>query len=74
MFCLVQCFIHIFFLLQPLNTLFMHFFVAVDEYSTGCLKEIIRWVGDSIQMVVMKDALWDIFQMKQSSLEPLICL
>lgn len=28
--------------LQPLNTLFMHFFVAVDEYATGCLKEIIR--------------------------------
>nr|KAF6358006.1 cilia and flagella associated protein 61 [Pipistrellus kuhlii] len=25
----------------PLNTLFMHLFVAVDEYSTGCCKEII---------------------------------
>ena len=30
------------FLLQPLNTLFMHLFVAVDEYSVGCCKEIIR--------------------------------
>ncbi|ELK03926.1 hypothetical protein PAL_GLEAN10024010 [Pteropus alecto] len=26
----------------PLNTLFMHIFVAVDEYSVGCCKEIIR--------------------------------
>ncbi|XP_074203904.1 cilia- and flagella-associated protein 61 isoform X1 [Camelus bactrianus] len=26
----------------PLNTLFMHLFVAVDEYSVGCCKEIIR--------------------------------
>ncbi|KAB0348484.1 hypothetical protein FD754_013341, partial [Muntiacus muntjak] len=28
----------------PLNTLFMHLFVAVDEYSVGCCKEIIRTV------------------------------
>ncbi|XP_057636838.1 cilia- and flagella-associated protein 61 [Chionomys nivalis] len=32
----------------PLNTLFMHFFVAVDEYSTGCLKEIIRTVFKAV--------------------------
>ncbi|KAM7327194.1 hypothetical protein ACRRTK_013561 [Alexandromys fortis] len=42
------CFIHTFFLLQPLNTLFMHFFVAVDEYATGCLKEIIRTVFKAV--------------------------
>ncbi|KAM5245532.1 cilia- and flagella-associated protein 61 [Ctenodactylus gundi] len=28
----------------PLNTLFMHLFVAVDEYSVGCCKEIVRTV------------------------------
>ncbi|XP_076786023.1 cilia- and flagella-associated protein 61 isoform X2 [Arvicanthis niloticus] len=32
----------------PLNTLFMHFFVAVDEYATGCLKEIIRTVFKAV--------------------------
>ncbi|XP_008581829.1 PREDICTED: uncharacterized protein C20orf26-like [Galeopterus variegatus] len=26
----------------PLNTLFMHLFAAVDEFSVGCCKEIIR--------------------------------
>ncbi|OBS82643.1 hypothetical protein A6R68_23363 [Neotoma lepida] len=35
-------------LCTPLNTLFMHFFVAVDEYSTGCLKEIIRTVFKAV--------------------------
>uniref|UniRef100_A0A8C6RNX4 Cilia and flagella associated protein 61 n=1 Tax=Nannospalax galili TaxID=1026970 RepID=A0A8C6RNX4_NANGA len=32
----------------PLNTLFMHFFVAVDEYATGCCKEIIRTVFKAV--------------------------
>ncbi|CAK6447385.1 unnamed protein product [Pipistrellus nathusii] len=32
----------------PLNTLFMHLFVAVDEYSTGCCKEIIRSVFKAV--------------------------
>uniref|UniRef100_A0A8C8Z7A0 Cilia and flagella associated protein 61 n=1 Tax=Prolemur simus TaxID=1328070 RepID=A0A8C8Z7A0_PROSS len=32
----------------PLNTLFMHLFVAVDEYSVGCCKEIIRTVFKSV--------------------------
>ncbi|KAF6087624.1 cilia and flagella associated protein 61 [Phyllostomus discolor] len=36
------------FLLQPLNTLFMHLFVAVDEYSVGCCKEIIRTVFKAV--------------------------
>ncbi|XP_006860809.1 PREDICTED: uncharacterized protein C20orf26 homolog [Chrysochloris asiatica] len=32
----------------PLNTLFMHLFVAVDEYSTGCCKEVIRTVFKAV--------------------------
>ncbi|KAM4833005.1 cilia- and flagella-associated protein 61 [Urocitellus parryii] len=32
----------------PLNTLFMHLFVAVDEFSTGCCKEIIRNVFKAV--------------------------
>ncbi|XP_075384094.1 cilia- and flagella-associated protein 61 [Tenrec ecaudatus] len=32
----------------PLNTLFMHLFVAVDEYSIGCCKEIIRSVFKAV--------------------------
>ncbi|XP_037668188.1 cilia- and flagella-associated protein 61 isoform X4 [Choloepus didactylus] len=32
----------------PLNTLFMHLFVAVDEYSIGCCKEIIRTVFKAV--------------------------
>ncbi|XP_023393509.1 cilia- and flagella-associated protein 61 isoform X2 [Pteropus vampyrus] len=32
----------------PLNTLFMHIFVAVDEYSVGCCKEIIRNVFKAV--------------------------
>uniref|UniRef100_A0A4X2K6V2 Cilia- and flagella-associated protein 61 N-terminal domain-containing protein n=1 Tax=Vombatus ursinus TaxID=29139 RepID=A0A4X2K6V2_VOMUR len=28
----------------PLNSLFMHLFVAIDEYALGCCKEIIRTV------------------------------
>ncbi|XP_036176862.1 cilia- and flagella-associated protein 61 [Myotis myotis] len=32
----------------PLNTLFMHLFVAVDEFSTGCCKEIIRSVFKAV--------------------------
>ncbi|XP_007946388.1 cilia- and flagella-associated protein 61 [Orycteropus afer afer] len=32
----------------PLNTLFMHLFVAVDEYSVGCCKEIIRTVFKAV--------------------------
>ncbi|XP_007191950.2 cilia- and flagella-associated protein 61 isoform X2 [Balaenoptera acutorostrata] len=32
----------------PLNTLFMHLFVAVDEYSVGCCKEIIRTVFETV--------------------------
>ncbi|XP_055458610.1 cilia- and flagella-associated protein 61 [Psammomys obesus] len=32
----------------PLNTLFLHFFVTVDEYATGCLKEIIRTVFKAV--------------------------
>ncbi|XP_029774006.1 cilia- and flagella-associated protein 61 isoform X1 [Suricata suricatta] len=32
----------------PLNTLFMHLFVAVDEYSVGCCKEIIRAVFKAV--------------------------
>ncbi|ERE71885.1 Acyl-CoA N-acyltransferase containing protein [Cricetulus griseus] len=32
----------------PLNTLFMHFFVAVDEYATGCLREVIRTVFKTV--------------------------
>ncbi|XP_073930342.1 cilia- and flagella-associated protein 61 isoform X1 [Castor canadensis] len=32
----------------PLNTLFMHLFVAVDEYSMGCCKEIIRTVFKAV--------------------------
>ncbi|KAM6163775.1 cilia- and flagella-associated protein 61 [Rhynchocyon petersi] len=33
---------------KPLNTLFMHLFVAVDEYSIGCCKEIIRSVFKAV--------------------------
>nr|XP_020734096.1 cilia- and flagella-associated protein 61 isoform X2 [Odocoileus virginianus texanus] len=32
----------------PLNTLFMHLFVAVEEYSVGCCKEIIRTVFKAV--------------------------
>uniref|UniRef100_A0A452VLG2 Cilia and flagella associated protein 61 n=1 Tax=Ursus maritimus TaxID=29073 RepID=A0A452VLG2_URSMA len=32
----------------PLNTLFLHLFVAVDEYSVGCCKEIIRTVFKAV--------------------------
>ncbi|XP_048204673.1 cilia- and flagella-associated protein 61 isoform X2 [Perognathus longimembris pacificus] len=32
----------------PLNTLFMHLFVAVDEYSVGCCKEIIKTVFKTV--------------------------
>ncbi|XP_038288894.1 cilia- and flagella-associated protein 61 isoform X3 [Canis lupus baileyi] len=32
----------------PLNTLFMHLFVAVDEYSVGCCREIIRTVYKAV--------------------------
>uniref|UniRef100_G1L0A8 Cilia and flagella associated protein 61 n=1 Tax=Ailuropoda melanoleuca TaxID=9646 RepID=G1L0A8_AILME len=32
----------------PLNTLFLHLFVAVDEYSIGCCKEIIRTVFKAV--------------------------
>ncbi|XP_069862765.1 cilia- and flagella-associated protein 61 isoform X1 [Dipodomys merriami] len=32
----------------PLNTLFLHLFVAVDEYSTGCCKEIIKTVFKTV--------------------------
>ncbi|XP_054430110.1 cilia- and flagella-associated protein 61 [Pteronotus mesoamericanus] len=32
----------------PLNTLFMHLFVSVDEYSVGCCKEIIRTVFKAV--------------------------
>ncbi|EPQ07610.1 hypothetical protein D623_10017265 [Myotis brandtii] len=32
----------------PLNTLFMHLFVAVDEFSTGCCKEIIQSVFKAV--------------------------
>ncbi|XP_054960764.1 cilia- and flagella-associated protein 61 isoform X10 [Pan paniscus] len=32
----------------PLNTLFMHLFVAVDEYSVGCCKEILRTVYKAV--------------------------
>ncbi|KAM5218405.1 cilia- and flagella-associated protein 61 isoform 1-T2 [Hipposideros larvatus] len=32
----------------PLNTLFMHLFVAVNEYSVGCCKEIIRTVYKAV--------------------------
>nr|XP_008254561.1 cilia- and flagella-associated protein 61 isoform X1 [Oryctolagus cuniculus]XP_008254562.1 cilia- and flagella-associated protein 61 isoform X1 [Oryctolagus cuniculus] len=32
----------------PLNTLFMHLFVAVDEYSVDCCKEIIRTVFKAV--------------------------
>ncbi|XP_032448496.1 cilia- and flagella-associated protein 61 [Lynx canadensis] len=32
----------------PLNTLFMHLFVAVDEYSVGCCREIIRAVFKAV--------------------------
>uniref|UniRef100_A0A8D2AHM7 Cilia and flagella associated protein 61 n=1 Tax=Sciurus vulgaris TaxID=55149 RepID=A0A8D2AHM7_SCIVU len=32
----------------PLNTLFMHLFVAVDEFSIGCCKEIIRSVFKAV--------------------------
>ncbi|XP_059561412.1 cilia- and flagella-associated protein 61 [Myotis daubentonii] len=32
----------------PLNTLFMHLFVAVEEFSTGCCKEIIRSVFKAV--------------------------
>nr|XP_019568090.1 PREDICTED: cilia- and flagella-associated protein 61 [Rhinolophus sinicus] len=32
----------------PLNTLFMHLFVAVNEYSVGCCKEIIRTVFKAV--------------------------
>ncbi|XP_045151111.1 cilia- and flagella-associated protein 61 [Echinops telfairi] len=32
----------------PLNTLFMHLFVAVDEYSIGCCKEVIRSVFKAV--------------------------
>ncbi|XP_053746445.1 cilia- and flagella-associated protein 61 isoform X2 [Panthera pardus] len=33
---------------MPLNTLFMHLFVAVDEYSVGCCREIIRAVFKAV--------------------------
>ncbi|XP_055977413.1 cilia- and flagella-associated protein 61 [Sorex fumeus] len=32
----------------PLNTLFMHLFVAVDEYSNGCCKEMLRTVFKAV--------------------------
>ncbi|XP_072490657.1 cilia- and flagella-associated protein 61 isoform X2 [Notamacropus eugenii] len=32
----------------PLNSLFMHLFVAVDEYAIGCCKEIIRTVFKAV--------------------------
>ncbi|XP_027479776.1 cilia- and flagella-associated protein 61 isoform X2 [Zalophus californianus] len=32
----------------PLNTLFLHLFVAVDEYSVGCCREIIRTVFKAV--------------------------
>ncbi|XP_073093078.1 cilia- and flagella-associated protein 61 isoform X2 [Manis javanica] len=35
-------------LCTSLNTLFMHLFVAVDEYSVGCCKEIIRTVFKAV--------------------------
>ena len=31
----------------PLNTLFLHYFVALPEYSHGCAKEIIRTLFNS---------------------------
>ncbi|XP_012612815.2 cilia- and flagella-associated protein 61 [Microcebus murinus] len=33
---------------SPLNTLFMHLFVTVDEFSVGCCKEIIRTVFKAV--------------------------
>ncbi|XP_049630284.1 cilia- and flagella-associated protein 61 [Suncus etruscus] len=35
----------------PLNTLFMHLFVAVDEYSNGCCKEMLRTVFKAVPEV-----------------------
>ena len=32
----------------PLNTLFMHYFVARTEYSHGCAKEIIRTMFNAV--------------------------
>ncbi|XP_068931588.1 cilia- and flagella-associated protein 61 [Petaurus breviceps papuanus] len=32
----------------PLNSLFMHLFVAIDEYAIGCCKEIIRTVFKAV--------------------------
>ncbi|XP_006015481.2 cilia- and flagella-associated protein 61 [Alligator sinensis] len=32
----------------PLNTLFMHFFVAKEEYAVGCCQEIIRTVFNAV--------------------------
>ena len=32
----------------PLNTLFMHYFVAKPEYSHGCAKEIIRTMYNAV--------------------------
>lgn len=48
---LTQPFVVFSFLLQPLNTLFMHLFVAVSEYSVDCCKEIIRWVAGALHTV-----------------------
>lgn len=31
-----------FFYSQPLNTLFMHLFVATDEYAVNCCQEVMK--------------------------------
>nr|XP_032651794.1 cilia- and flagella-associated protein 61 isoform X3 [Chelonoidis abingdonii] len=36
---------------KPLNTLFMHLFVAKDEYAVGCAQEIIRTVFKAVPEV-----------------------
>ena len=33
---------------NPLNTLFMHFFVAKPEYSHGCAREIVRTMYNAV--------------------------
>uniref|UniRef100_A0A8C8S084 Cilia and flagella associated protein 61 n=1 Tax=Pelusios castaneus TaxID=367368 RepID=A0A8C8S084_9SAUR len=39
----------------PLNTLFMHLFVANDEYAVGCAPEIISFLLLSVETVELKD-------------------
>lgn len=36
---------------NPLNTLFMHYFVAKQSYSNGCAREIIRTMFNTIPNV-----------------------